>query len=217
MATSSHMSSTKDVASLLSSPVEIRGKIYRHLLVASHNLHPYASWDSWLPNLTEGSGIYTSILATCKQVAFEATHILYTSNVFKFDGCKDMNEWLDTISPDDVQAVQNAEINGSYAMMGMDALKKVVRRCTGLRRLHLRQLTELFIRGIFELAKSVLKDHPNLRIVACKHWGDTPKGASQTWKVGFITLVANTEDLLPKDGKVVDIEEAIEEYDESQP
>ena len=215
MATLSHRPTTNDVASLLSCPVEIRVKIYRHLLVASHLLQPYAIWDSWLPNRTEGSGIYISILATCKQVTLEATPILYASNILGFDGSGVMNEWLDTINAESVQAVQNAEITESYPTMDLDGMKKVFMRCTGLKRLHLAcgTLPEPWISKSFEFAKRVLKDHPNLRMVACDRWEGWPIRGTKTWVVGSITLAADIEDLLPRDGIIFDEAEKVIEGD----
>ena len=225
MATPSDMSSPKDVVSLFRFPREIRDSIYRNLLVCSYTL--YLCMDSrtygrrgW--HYTSEDSVYTSILTTCKQVVFEATSILYTGNVFGFIAFDDMSDWLDTLNPENARALHTAEIEQGYDEMNMNALKKIFKRCTELKRLryewHMQSYApppERFVCGLFESAKLMLKDHPKLGMAACTHWGGTDEPKRQTYKVKSLTLVAKVKDLLPEDGEVFDIEEAIEQYAKS--
>ena len=128
-----------------------------------------------------------------------------------------MSKWLDVLNPENVQAIRKAEICGSFDMADMDAVKKILQRCTGLRRFHFDWfsppfglLTKQDFCRIFEWTKEVLKDHASLTMVTCEPWGNKHESKRQPWQISSITLVANIRDVLPEDGELVDIEKAIE-------
>ena len=132
-----------------------------------------------------------------------------------------MSNWLDVLNPENVQAVRKAEISGSCYMADMDVVKEILRRCTGLWRFHFDWFSPSFrsppghFYEIFEWTKEVLKDHVSLTMVACENWKTKHESKGQAWKSNSITLIANIRDVLPKDGELVDIEKAIEQYVES--
>ena len=223
-------------------PLEIRDKIYRNLLVAYHspkeNEAPVwgsrkppvirLGWkDSWEDILVPSSAtdIHTSILATCKQIAFEATRILYTSNIVGFGSPESMSSWLDRIGPESVQAVQNVEICTGLGGLGHKVLENVLRRCTGLRRfrldLHMMSCSpprQPYICRFLESVKWVLRYHASLRLVASGYQGGynhkrLVKGrCPEYWDEISITFLAETADVLPRDGFSFDIQEAIEQH-----
>ena len=216
MATLSQISTAKDVVSLLRIPLEIRNKIYHNLLVSSDIVYIIPEGHGLYYCTTADEGVFTSILITCKQAAFEATRIIYKSNIFEFLDFASMNKWLDMINPDNVHAVQNARIHECYEMMNTDALEKVSKRCTGLKRLRIdwhRRLgspaPEVNVCELFESAKRVVRDHAKLKMVACTQWGKWHDFARLTWEVSSITLVANIGDLSPDDGEIFHIEKAV--------
>ena len=233
------MSSTEDVlCPFFRLPPEIRNKIYRNLLVACHSpkeneapvfgrIKPPVLGFDWRGGPSD-TNIHTSILATCKQVAFEATRILYTSNIVRFQCSKSMNVWLDTIGPESVRAVQNAEICASYRKLNRKALEEVLQRCTGLRRFHIHSHMmfcssprEQYVCEFLDSVKCVLEDHVNLRMVASGHLGGYEhkllvQGQSPEYLDAIsITFLADIGDGFPRDGFSFDIQEAIDQHDKT--
>ena len=217
-------------------PLEIRNKIYRNLLVTYHRKDEapvrgkrkppvlLIGWDWELKDLTR---IHTSILATCKQVAFEATRILYSSNILRFESFDCMNEWLDTIDPESVKAVRDVEIISGY-LEPREALETVLLRCTGLRRFHIRADMmycappyEPLVCDYLNSVKWVLEEHPTFGLLASGHAGGFAHKRLQMGEYGMyrdtisITFLVDTVDGYPEDGFSFDIQEAIEQHAES--
>ncbi|KAL8787761.1 MAG: hypothetical protein Q9195_007630 [Heterodermia aff. obscurata] len=230
------MSSTDDVISpLFRIPPEIRDKIYRNLLSACYSSEedeapvwgeknpPVITLDWYGP--LDTTGIYTSILATCKQVAFEDTRILYTSNILKFEGSKSMSKWLDTIGSENVQAVRSVEIYGNLADLNIRMLENVLQRCTGLKRFqidaHMMSCApprEQYVCTFLGSAKWVLENHATLKMVASGHPGGyehKPLRKGQYpgyWDAICVTFLADMTDAFPEDGFRFDVQEAIEQH-----
>ncbi|CAF9902781.1 MAG: hypothetical protein HETSPECPRED_000003 [Heterodermia speciosa] len=231
------MSSTQHVISpFLRVPPEIRDQIYRNLLLACHSPELEGEPQGWGRNkppavflsrryLSKATGIHTSILATNKQIASEAARILYTSNVVRFEGSEFMSAWLDTIDPENVEAVRHAEIFGSLAQLDLKALEDVLERCTGLRRFRIESHMmicepprEPYVCQFLESVKWVLKDHATLRIIASRFPGGYEHEPRRKephpayWYAISTTFLADMGDAFPRDGLSFDVQEAIKQY-----
>jgi hypothetical protein len=226
------MTSATDNQGFFSLPGEIRTKIY-NLLLKSNAV--YQNSDLRHNNTiainrahrTQGhTKVDPNILCTCRRIAFEASPILYTSNNVTFQAIEDVTGWLATIGPQKTKMVRFATTYTSIAGFKMDNFEEVFKRCSGLRRLHVRAATmsyapayhEKLIREFLRLAQPLLKDHPTLsRLMSKWNGGYQHKSTGSVlyphyWDALCVSFVASVDDGMPGvDGMVIDIGDAIED------
>ena len=234
----------------LSPPAEIRIKVYDLLLISSYapdngidfagptinvsyheestkptsiHLTSPASHIDWTKQFAPAS-VSTSILATCKQVASEATSTLYTRNAMSFGGADIMVDWLNVIGLPNSQTVRNL-VCYPQLPKAMNELEAVFERCTGLRRFEIySHLTAYFLSDrkrigcdFLAMVQPWLKSHQSLTKAMSKYPGGyqhEPRNIvyPQYLDAIFITFVTDEDDGQPLDGTVFDPQAAIKIY-----
>jgi len=226
------MPSTIEYYDFLSLPGEIRTKIYKFLLRSSA-VSQYADYNddstidlNWRNRTQNRTRIDPTILCTCRRVAFEAWPILYTSNNLTFQAVEQMTAWLAETGLRNTQMVCVASIYTDLEGFKMNELEDVFKRCSGLRRLHVRAsllycgpgYLQWSIRKFLRGAQFLLKDHPTLSRLMSKWNGGYEHQPTNSfmypriWEAVSVTFVASVDDGNPAiDGIVIDIEDAIED------
>ncbi|KAL8688763.1 MAG: hypothetical protein Q9218_005409 [Villophora microphyllina] len=227
------MASPTRSTSFLTLPPEIRNKIYRHLLLASHQPISNARTSTVFLSqecrqTTNDKQIHPTLLSTCRQISREASAILYTGNTFVFKGSEIVTKWLDQIGPDNTALVQDAIINASRPTPKMAELEQVFERYTGLRRLHVHTFMWscappyriVYTRKFLQRVQPWLLDsHKTLlnRIMSKYNYGfqhkETERGSMPRYRNAIhLTFVASVDDGKPAVGGICfDIEEAIKD------
>ncbi|KAL8686695.1 MAG: hypothetical protein Q9218_006930 [Villophora microphyllina] len=233
------MTSPRETKTFLSLPPEIRNRIYGHLLTAvlkpaSNNHEPaiVLDYESRQENKTR---VCATILASCKQIAGEASAILYASNTFFFSDPVAMARWLDKIGPEYTKLVSSATIWADLYIMHMRELEKVFDRGTGLRRLRVTfSLTSTglryrvrYARRFLEIVQPWLANHTSkiLRRTMSQHnYGfqhtvvEGRRNEHVYWNAVDVTFVASVEDGMPAiDGICFDLEEATQDVGSELP
>ncbi|KAJ4311476.1 hypothetical protein N0V84_010428 [Fusarium piperis] len=94
----------------------------------------------------------TQILRTCKQALEEGIHLLYTSNVFAFDGGHSMSDFHGSFSPSSL--IRNIEVYSNTMVLGNDDVKPMSRELDAMEEALKKRRTPIGLRIYFAVIRS---------------------------------------------------------------
>ena len=199
-------------------PAEIRNHIYRLLLLSPeiqwnrHYVSPFVNGSSGMDReLSYATGLHSTILATCRTIAFEASPILYGHNTFGLF-LPEVSFFVQMIGPQNKNLLRDVQVFMKHLVKIPDFVRwdKAFRHCSSLRRLHFffefliadglegspdeqsRCHESVFV--FFKRAQKLLNTHSSLKLAMSSY----PMGQERThsnFKVLLGAFAASREDL----------------------